>query len=62
MQVTRQQIDQAALALFAAQVGTYDVLPAAAEMEWAADAQLRAFWRTQVQVVLDALAVEVRPV
>lgn len=48
-------VDLAAFALFAAQAETFDVPEPAARMEWDADPELRAFWRGQVHIVLEAL-------
>lgn len=48
-------VDRGAFALFAAQAETWDILEAAARMEWDADPALRGFWRRQVRIVLEAI-------
>lgn len=59
--VTAEQTEAAALALFIEQCADWDLPPAAAEVEWERDPELRKFWRGQVWVVVAALGIEVQP-
>lgn len=58
IRIPQASMGQAAYALFARQVATYDLPSAAAQIEWDNDLELRQFWHEQVVTVLAQLGLE----
>lgn len=50
-----EAFEEAAVKLFIEQCREWDVIEAAARLEWDKDPDLRAFWRRQVEIVVRTL-------